>query len=124
MKHTIIDLEAPNEPIMFINILGNYFFDTFFRDFPVEQSLVPESVILELMFCDHKLAPRDDERASMVPQNQKKEDLWTLYFDGSKSKEGARVGCVLIDPKKNKTLISCMLEFECTNNVVEYEALI
>jgi len=30
----------------------------------------------------------------------------------------------LIDPKKNKTLITCRLEFECTNNVSEYEALI
>ena len=30
----------------------------------------------------------------------------------------------MIDPKKNKTLIACRLEFECTNNVAEYEALI
>ena len=27
---------------------------------------------------------------------------WTLYFDGSKSKEGAGAGCLLIDPKRNK----------------------
>jgi ribonuclease HI len=26
--------------------------------------------------------------------------------------------------KKCKTLISCHLEFECTNNIVEYEALV
>jgi ribonuclease HI len=30
----------------------------------------------------------------------------------------------LVDPKKNKILIACRLEFECNNNVVEYEALI
>ena len=47
-----------------------------------------------------------------------------MYFNESKTKEGAGVGCVLIDPKKNKTLIACRLEFECTNNVAEYEALI
>ena len=42
MKHTVTKLEAHNEHIMFINtILGNYCFDTFFRDFPVEESLVP-----------------------------------------------------------------------------------
>ena len=49
---------------------------------------------------------------------------WTLYFDGSKSKEGARVGCLLIDPKGNKTCIACRLEFDCTNNKIEHEALI
>ena len=30
VKHTVTELKAPNEPIMFINtILGNYYFDTF-----------------------------------------------------------------------------------------------
>ena len=37
--------------------------------------------------------------------------------------EGSGAGCVLIDPKKNKHFISCRLEFEGTNNTVEYEAL-
>ena len=30
----------------------------------------------------------------------------------------------LIDPEKNKHFLSCRLEFECTNNLTEYEALI
>ena len=34
------------------------------------------------------------------------------------------VGCVLVDPKKNKYFLSCRLEFECKNNIVEYEALV
>ena len=50
--------------------------------------------------------------------------VWSLYFDGSKSKEGAGVGCIIIDPVGNKTLLACRLEFECTNNVAEYEALL
>jgi ribonuclease HI len=33
-------------------------------------------------------------------------------------------GCVLIDPAGNKTFIACRLEFECTNNTAEYEALL
>jgi hypothetical protein len=37
---------------------------------------------------------------------------WSLYFDGSKYKEGAGAGCVLIDPADNKTLIASRLEFE------------
>jgi hypothetical protein len=50
--------------------------------------------------------------------------LWFLFFDGSKSNEGAGVGCILQDPKGNKTMIACRLEFQCTNNIVEYDALI
>ena len=125
MKHTITKLKAPNEPIMFINtILGSYCFDTFFRDFLVEESPVPENVVSKLMFYGHEPKPRDDEKTLTTLENKNKEDCWTLYFDGSKTKEGVGICCVLIDPKKNKTLITCKLEFECTNNMVEYEALI
>ena len=38
--------------------------------------------------------------------------------------EGSGAGCVLIDPKKNKHFLSCRLEFECTNNIAEYQALV
>ena len=47
-----------------------------------------------------------------------------LYFDSSKNLEGLGAGCVLIDPGKNKHFLSCILEFECTNNTSEYEALV
>ena len=49
---------------------------------------------------------------------------WQLYFDGSQSNEGAGVGCMLLDPARNKFMLSCRLEFICTNNTAEYEALI
>lgn len=47
-----------------------------------------------------------------------------MYFDGLKTHEGSRVGCILIDPQKNKKLITCQLELECMNNIAEYEELI
>lgn len=49
--------------------------------------------------------------------NSVNNDFWFLYFDGSKSKEGAGVECILIDPLGNKMFISCRLEFECTNTL-------
>ena len=54
----------------------------------------------------------------------KVDNFWMLFFDGSKTLEGSRAGCVLIDPKKNKHFLSCRLEFESTNNTAEYEALV
>jgi ribonuclease HI len=47
-----------------------------------------------------------------------------LFFDGSKSLEGVGVGCILKDPNGKKILIACKLEFQCTNNTAEYEALL
>ena len=49
---------------------------------------------------------------------------WNLFFDGSRSKDGAGAGCVLVDPKETKTMIACRIKFECTNNVAKYEALV
>ena len=50
--------------------------------------------------------------------------VWTLFFDGSRSKDGVGAGYVLSDPKGIKTMIACRLEFECTNNIAKYEALV
>ena len=33
-------------------------------------------------------------------------------------------GCILIDPKGKRHFLSYRLEFECTNNITEYEALV
>lgn len=110
---------------MFINsILGNYYIDTFFGDFPAETSPVPKNTILEILFCTHEPTPRDEECETNLPEFNPGEDFWTLNFDGSKTKDGAGAGCASVDPEKNKTLIACRLEFECTNNAAEYEALI
>jgi ribonuclease HI len=47
-----------------------------------------------------------------------------MFIDDSKTQDGVGIGCALVDPSQEKTLISCCLEFECTNNTVEYETLV
>ena len=47
-----------------------------------------------------------------------------MFFNGFKSKEGVGAVCLFIDTKVTKIMISCRLEFECTNNIVEYKALV
>jgi len=51
-------------------------------------------------------------------------EIWTLYFDGSKSQEGVGAGCIFINTSRKHSFISCRLEFECTNNIVGYKALV
>jgi ribonuclease HI len=47
-----------------------------------------------------------------------------MYFDGSSSKEGSGAGIFLISPSQEVITLSCKMEFETTNNIAEYEALV
>ena len=52
------------------------------------------------------------------------EGWWRMDFDGAVSKEGARAGVLIRPPVGEPKLFSYKLHFRCTNNMVEYEALI
>ena len=47
-----------------------------------------------------------------------------MFFDGSSSKEVVGVGVVFVSLAQEAISLSYKLEFEATNNVAEYEALI
>jgi ribonuclease HI len=47
-----------------------------------------------------------------------------MFFDGASSSTGAGAGVVFISPSQETISLSCKLEFEVTNNVAEYEALV
>ncbi|XP_040369478.1 uncharacterized protein LOC121051319 [Rosa chinensis] len=51
---------------------------------------------------------------------------WVLFFDGSRTETlaGAGIGIILENPEGDRFSYSFQLEFKCTNNQVEYEALI
>jgi ribonuclease HI len=50
--------------------------------------------------------------------------VWKMFFDGASSSTGAGVGVVFISPSLETISLSYKLEFEVTNNVAEYEALV
>ena len=45
----------------------------------------------------------------------------SFYFDGATNSTGNGVGAVLVSPKGQQIPISVKLNFNCTNNVTEYE---
>lgn len=47
-----------------------------------------------------------------------------MFFDGACSREIAGAGVVLISPKQESTHLSFKLDFQFTNNIAEYEALL
>ena len=47
-----------------------------------------------------------------------------MYFDGSVAKDSVGAGVYIISPIRYFKALSYKLNFECTNNVVEYESLL
>ncbi|XP_061993664.1 uncharacterized protein LOC133711575 [Rosa rugosa] len=49
---------------------------------------------------------------------------WTMYFNGSSTEFSAGAGVVVETPEGQKFQFAFQLDFTCTNNQAEYEALI
>jgi ribonuclease HI len=50
--------------------------------------------------------------------------IWKMFFDGASSREGIGAGVFFVSPAQETISLSYKLEFETTNNVAEYEALV
>jgi ribonuclease HI len=50
-------------------------------------------------------------------------EAWTVFYDGSWGTFGVGAAVVLVALSKVKTCYAARLDFSCTNNVVEYKAL-
>jgi len=48
---------------------------------------------------------------------------WAMDFDESKTHGSSRTRCISVAQNNKKCMISRCLKFKCTNNIVEYEAL-
>jgi hypothetical protein len=144
LKQIVTDLETLNKTSSIdFPVLGNFscYFD--FGNFSPLSSDVPltknfeiifqekmPTTAKETLFCQEPVLETTENIGGKEESGRKKEidgffsQIWTLYFDGSKLQEGLGAGCILIDPKGKQNFMSCRLEFECTNNIVEYEALV
>ena len=52
------------------------------------------------------------------------DQMWTLSFDGSKSKNGSWASVELVSPTRETYLVAHRLQFPFANNVPEYESLV
>jgi hypothetical protein len=111
LKYTVTNLNDPNETFVpSVNALEYQGMNTFFGKFIAEISSISNpnqqseiSACTEVMALDH---------AVNTVNSCENDEILSLYFDGSKSRKGAGSICLLIDPKGNKTFISCRLEFD------------
>jgi ribonuclease HI len=64
-----------------------------------------------------------DARAQEEETN-KDTEAWIVFCDGSWRTFGVGAAAVLVAPSKIKTCYATKLDFSCTNNIAEYEALL
>jgi ribonuclease HI len=57
-------------------------------------------------------------------KEERVDEIWKMNFDGAHSKSGTGAGIVVTSPTEKSFNFAYRLEFEATNNVAEYEALL
>jgi translation initiation factor 2 beta subunit (eIF-2beta)/eIF-5 len=68
--------------------------------------------------------PPEEEKTMMIQSDEPKEPLWSLEFDGVVKKERSRARVRVSNSKAIYTEShSYKLNFQCTNNIAEYEQL-
>jgi len=89
---------------------------------------MPETQIVETSIHPPKIQTNHPSKV-LFPDEE--DGLWTMEFDGALGNEGARIGMWIHGPlhqsckiPRNVRLSSYKLDFYCSNNEAEYEALI
>jgi hypothetical protein len=65
-----------------------------------------------------------DWTPSKFPEEQKEQPEWIVYCDGACGFAGAGAAAVTTSPSGIKMKYAARLEFQCTNNIAEYETIL
>lgn len=128
MSHNVTPIKGENEPLAFVELM----FGNFPRCYPAQPTPSPPDMQSSILPC-----PTDSNEACTIhcinssssssnnginntstSNGLCTNELWTMYFDGSKTQDGLGYRCVLINSNIRKHLVSSCLEFECTKNIV------
>jgi hypothetical protein len=82
----------------------------------VHRSLIQSQALADFI-ADWTSGAQDEETT-------KDTEAWTVFCDGSWGTFGAGAASVLVGPSKVRTCYAIKLDFRCTNNIAEYEALL
>jgi hypothetical protein len=61
---------------------------------------------------------------TQTPPTPMEQEYWTMYFDASLMKSGAKAGLIFISPLGVRMRYMIRIHFLVSNNVVEYESLV
>ena len=63
------------------------------------------------------------EKMIVSDKGESRDGIWSMYFDGSRSRTTVKAEMVFVSPISIVKLFSYRLGFGCTNNIAKYEAL-
>ena len=81
-------------------------------------------ITLENMFGNYVILSNFMAPIKENIKNEKIDEVWKMYFDTAYSKARKGAGIVIISPSNKIYNFAFRLEFEASNNVAEYEALL
>lgn len=76
------------------------------------------------VLADHPCLEIGDESALGLNSHAASFTHWTLLFDGSRTEQVLGCGIIIISPTGLKTQLYFQIDFECSNNQAEYEAIV
>jgi ribonuclease HI len=86
--------------------------------------VVEDNLGSSIFHMSEEMAEVSVRKSTTAVGDSKDSSVWKMYFDGACSKEGYGDGIVFISPSKEVIPMSYKLEFDTTNNISEYEALL
>ncbi|XP_021827364.1 uncharacterized protein LOC110767991 [Prunus avium] len=72
----------------------------------------------------HPAQGQEEELEVEIGMAHMEKNYWTMHFDGSSTEARSGAGVVIESPQGQKWQFAFQLDFRCTNNQAEYEALI
>jgi hypothetical protein len=99
--------------------VGNWAYALIEYDWAYEPLKSMKSQVVADFIVEHNIDQNNDESCNLVSVHP-----WKLFFNGSTCREGQDVGIVLILPRGAIFEQSVRLEYYCTNNQAEYEAIL
>ncbi|CAL2238301.1 unnamed protein product [Prunus armeniaca] len=72
----------------------------------------------------HPAQGQEEELEVKIGMARMEKNYWTMYFDGSSTETRSGAGVVIESPQGQRWQYAFQLDFKCTNNQAEYEALI
>ena len=89
----------------------------------VAQRLVKGQALAD--FLAHHPTRGEEEMAEVeIGMIHMQRNFWTMFFDGSSTESVSGAGVVIESPQGQRWQFAFQLDFRCTNNQAEYEALI
>jgi hypothetical protein len=99
--------------------IGKWAYALIEYDLPFEQIKSIKGQVVTYSIVGHSIDQNSDESCNLMSIHP-----WKLFFDGSACREGQGVEVVLVSPRGAIFEQSVHLEYYCTNNQAEYEAIL